>query len=84
MAYSEAVDLMFVSETWLNDSISNQEILAYGYDIYRTDRPSGRSGGGALLAIKHGTIINSNQISSIATANLEAVAMECILPSAPR
>jgi hypothetical protein len=81
MVYSEAVDLMFVSETWLNDSISDQEILPYGYDIYRTDRSSGRSGGGVLVAIKHGTFINSNQISSIATANLEAVAIECILPS---
>ncbi len=81
MVYSEAVDLMFVSETWLNDSISNQEILSFGYDIYRTDRSSGRSGGGVLVAKKHGTFINNNQISSIATASLEAVAIECILPS---
>ena len=38
MIYSEMLDIMFVSETWLNSDISSKEILPHGYDIYRTDR----------------------------------------------
>jgi hypothetical protein len=72
---------MFVSETWLNGNISNQEILPYGYDIYRSDRSLGRAGGGVLVAIKHGAFITCSQITSIATKNLEAVAVQCTLPN---
>ncbi len=79
MVYSESVDLMFVSETWLNSSISNKEVLPYGYDVFRTDRALGRSGGGVLLAIKHGIFINCTQVTSIATINMEAVAVQCTL-----
>jgi hypothetical protein len=79
MVYSESVDLMFVSETWLNSSISNKEVLPYGYDVYRTDRALGRSERGVLLAIKHGIFINCTQVTSIATINMEAVAVQCTL-----
>ena len=72
---------MFVTETWLNSNISDREILPIGYDIYRTDRSLGRSGGGVLIAIKQDTFINCNQISSVSMKNLEAVAIECTLPN---
>jgi hypothetical protein len=52
LVYSESIDVMFVTETWLNSNISDGEILPIGYDIYRTDRSLGRSGGGVLIAIK--------------------------------
>ena len=70
-----------LSETWLNGDICSKEVLPHGYDIYRTDRSLGRIGGGVLVAIKHGVFINCSQLTSIATSNLEAVAIECTLPN---
>jgi hypothetical protein len=34
-----------------------------------------------LVAIKHGVFINYSQLTSIATSNLEAVAIQCTLPN---
>ena len=81
MIYSEMLHIMFVTETWLNSDISSKEILPHGYNIYRTDRSLGQTGGGVLVAIKHGVFINCSQLTSIATSNLEAVAIQCILPN---
>ena len=36
--YSDMLDLIFISETWLNSEILNKEILPYGFDIYFADR----------------------------------------------
>ena len=38
-----------ITETWLSESIHNNEILPVGYNIIRKDRKAG--GGGVLLAI---------------------------------
>ena len=76
LLYLESVDVTFVTETWLNNNVSNEEILPNGYNIYRTDRSHGRTGGGVLIAIKRGIFISCHQVSSISSANLEAVAME--------
>lgn len=45
-------DIIALTETWLNSSISNYEILPLGYKIFRKDRETGRRGGGVLLAVK--------------------------------
>ena len=42
---------LYANETWLNQNISNSEILHSGFTIFRRDR-SDRGGGGVLLAIK--------------------------------
>ena len=78
---SESVDIMFVTETWLNSNVSNIEILPNGYNIYRTERSLGRTGGGVLFAIKHGIFISCHQVFSLSSAILEAVALECTLPN---
>ncbi|KAI5739960.1 hypothetical protein M8J77_025641 [Diaphorina citri] len=48
-------DLIFLSETWLNDDFTQSEVKVTNYDIYRSDRDpivSGRSrGGGVLIAV---------------------------------
>ncbi len=72
---------MFVTETWLNSNVSNTEILPNGYNIYRTDRPLGQTGGGVLIAVKHGIFISCNKVSSLSSANVEVVAIECTLPN---
>ena len=82
MIYSAIFDIVFVwSETWLNSDISCTEIVPYGYDIYHTGRSLGRREGGVLKAIKHDAFINCGQLISIASLNLEAVAILCTLPN---
>ena len=49
--YGENLDVVCVNETWLNENISNSEILNSDYHILRKDRVS-RNGGGVLIAIK--------------------------------
>ena len=74
-------DIMFVTETWLNSSVTNKEILHNEYSIYRTDGAHERTVGGFLIAIKHGIFISCHEVSSISSANLEAVGIECTLPN---
>ena len=49
--YAEKSDVICVNETWLNQNISNSEILYFGFTIFRRDRSDG-GGGGVLIAIK--------------------------------
>ena len=39
LVYAENLDVISVTETWLNDNVSNNEILPSGYNIIRKDRP---------------------------------------------
>ena len=49
--YAEYPDIICVNETWLNQSISNSEILHSGFTLFRRDRFD-RGGGGVVIAIK--------------------------------
>ena len=51
IVYSRDLDIICLTETWLNDSINNREIFPLGYNIYRKDRLT-RVGGGVLIAVK--------------------------------
>ena len=48
--YSSNFDVICLTETWLSESVFDQEILPTNYNIYRKDRPS--RGGGVLIATK--------------------------------
>ena len=48
--YSSDFDVICLTETWLSESVFDQEILPTNYNIYRKDRPS--RGGGVLIATK--------------------------------
>ena len=50
IAYGSDFDLVALTETWLNASVTGLEILPH-YNIFRKDRV-GRPGGGVLLAVK--------------------------------
>ena len=45
-------DIVFGTETWLDENINDQEIFSRGYIVNRKDRAA--SGGGVLIAIKDG------------------------------
>ena len=49
--HAENSDVICVNETWLNQNVSNSEILHPGFTIFRRDR-SDRGDGGVLIAIK--------------------------------
>jgi hypothetical protein len=46
MVFAEELDLIFVTESWLNDNFSDKEILPKGYNIVRKDRSANQRGGG--------------------------------------
>lgn len=43
-------DILVLSETWLNNSVSDKDIAVKGYSVFRCDRP--RKGGGVAIYIK--------------------------------
>ena len=45
-------DVIAVTETWLDDSVTNSEILNESFVIHRRDRRNNVRGGGILLAVK--------------------------------
>ena len=49
--YSNAYDIICVTETWLKEFFLDSEILDTGYTIFRRDRAE-REGGGVFIAIK--------------------------------
>jgi len=63
IASSYDLDLIFLTETWLNDSINSNEVLPFGYDIYRKDRLN-QVGGGVLIAVKSCDISSEVHIPS--------------------
>jgi len=51
VVYTGKFDIVTVSETWLEDTLFDHEILPTGYTIFRKDRVN-RRGGGVLLGFK--------------------------------
>ena len=47
-----------MTETWLNDSISNNEILPKGYHVIRKYRPANKRGGGVLIALRENFVFS--------------------------
>ena len=57
-------DIILGTETWLDESIQNSELLLSDYDNFRRDRPT--RGGGVLVAIKKSLL--SEHISTSETS----------------
>ena len=84
LVYSENFDIITVTEAWLNDTISNKEILPIGYHIARRDRMSEKRGGGVLMAFREGlqydTITLKNQTNlEIVAVELKTKSMKCLV-----
>ena len=54
LVYSKSYGVFCVTETWLSSYVLNNEILPYGYTIYRCDRDS--RGGGVMIAVADGIL----------------------------
>jgi hypothetical protein len=61
LVYSEAADLVWVTETWLTKDVANTEILHDDYAIYRKDREP-RTGGAVMVAVKSSSFISSRDV----------------------
>ena len=65
-------DIITLCETWLNDTISDNEIGLDGYDLIRKDR--NRSGGGVVMYIRN--MISYKVRSDIMPDTLETITIE--------
>ena len=77
IAYGYDLDIICLTETWLNESISDLEILPYGYNIFQNDRHN-RKGGGTLIAVKS---ILSSRVVITAPTSIECIVLEVDLSS---
>ena len=68
--YAENSDVICVDETWLNQNISNSEILHSGFTVFRRDR-SDLGGGGVLIAIKTASFKAVKEFKSESGAELQ-------------
>ena len=68
--YSSDFTIIYLTETWLADHVSDGEILPNGFVLYRKDRP--RRGGGVLIAIK--SCVPSSLVPS--PPDLEVISVE--------
>ncbi len=49
---SFSVDMLCITETWLNSDVTDDEVSLENYNIFRGDRQSGRRRGGVALYVK--------------------------------
>ena len=70
------ITVLALSETWLNDSVSDSEIDIHGYVVVRKDR--NRHGGGVCLYVNCSIAFNPRTDLNI--HDLESVWIELILP----
>ena len=79
LVYAERLDMIMVTETWLNNNITNNEILPKGYHVIRKDRDADKRGGGVLIALREDIAynrINSRNNSPNWSARIEIIALE--------
>ena len=76
LSYKVKAAVICVTETWLDESVTNSEIEIKGYQVIRKDR--NRSGGGVCMYIN--TNLAFNQRNDLETDELEALWCEILLP----
>ena len=70
------IHILALTETWLNDLVSDAEISIPGYRIYRKDR--GAKGGGIAIYIKNDLPVERR--SDLEFTDMEGIWLEVILP----
>ena len=74
LEYSDP-DVILASETWLNPTIAEREVLPANYKfVARKDRPNSSHGGVAIIA-KHD--LDTADIDTSATSELVAASLSC-------
>lgn len=57
-------DIVILTESWLNNSINNSELLGSTYTCYRNDRQEKSRGGRVLIAVKKRWIVKPSNTHS--------------------
>ena len=77
--YHEDLDIVCVTETWLNDSIRDSEILPYNYTTFRQDRYKNRVGGGVLISVNSSSFKDVSMFPyDVNSDDLEILTLLCI------
>ena len=87
LVYAENLDVILMTETWLNDNFSNNEILPKGYHVIRKDRTANKRGGGVLIALRENIVfnrLNANKNFPDWSAHLELIAIEVDLANSKK
>ena len=68
ITYVHSIDLVFITESWLDDSVSDRELSSDGrFQVFRCDRPS--RGGGVVVLVRQDIacteILNDNLLETI-------------------
>ena len=72
--YASDFDIICITETWLNDTVFDSEIIPTGYSIFRRDR--GSRGGGVLVAVRETIPVKFLSISD----TVEALTVSLLKP----
>ncbi len=78
--------MILITETWLNDNFSNNEILPKGYHVIRKDRTAYKRGG-VLIALRENIVFNRLNASKNFpdwSAHLELIAIEVDLANSKK
>lgn len=77
-SFSFDFDVIVISETWLNESINDCEIICTNYNLYRLDRnilnSSKKSGGGVMVAVNKNY---SSELVSDLNIDIEFICIRC-------
>uniref|UniRef100_A0A6P8INI3 Uncharacterized protein LOC116303067 n=1 Tax=Actinia tenebrosa TaxID=6105 RepID=A0A6P8INI3_ACTTE len=73
---SNDFDVFTISETWLDNSVSNLEVEIPGYNVFRVDRQNKRGGGVCSYAKQSFKTQVLNEISGISNGGLHQLWME--------
>lgn len=57
-------DIILLCETWLDDSVPDDAISISGYQMFRCDRKSTKTGGGLLAYVRDGVYFNASSINT--------------------
>ena len=67
LIYNTKAYIIFGTESWLNSTIKDHEVIPEGYALYRKDRETGERGGCVFVAVKD-HLVALRSISSTQTA----------------
>lgn len=75
---STRVDALCINESWLNESVNNNQIRIRDYKVYRLDRKEKKRGGGlcAYINSKHRVDAFKYDHLNISNKNLEVLVLE--------
>jgi exonuclease III len=74
--HEQPIDILYINETWLDNSISSAEVEICGYEIVRRDR--NRNGGGVAIYLCNN--IPYVEQSDLIPENVEALCLEIRKP----